>query len=323
VCDDEVRTLAQEIWGDLDGVSRTVRACGRGTVIWGWPLDRVMEMQKIAKDFESTRRLDTELAWLHRRAGETDIYFVANLGDTAQSLEARFRVTGREAEIWRADTGAIAAAGFAIAGGHTTVPLELDGHESVLVVFRRAAKVESRDAPRRTLETLASIDGVWEASFPADLGAPDQATFAKLASWTASEDEGVRYFSGTATYAKTVQAPATWFRDGTRLWLDLGKVGDIAEVSMNGHALGIIWKPPYRVDATDVLLAGTNTIEIKVTNQWTNRLIGDRAVPEDRRVLNSTVAPGGFGGGRGAGANLPLTPSGLIGPVTVLGEARR
>jgi hypothetical protein len=129
----------------------------------------------------------------------------------------------------------------------------------------------------------------------------------------------VKFFSGTATYSKTVNAPAGWFRAGAATILDLGRVGDIAEVSVNGRALGQLWKSPYQIDVSSALKPGENKIEIKVTNQWTNRIAGDAAGPADKKVL--ALAPpagrGGGGGGRGGGA-AALPESGLVGPVTIL-----
>jgi len=100
--------------------------------------------------------------------------------------------------------------------------------------------------------------------------------------------------------------------------LDLGTVYDLAEVSVNGKELGTLWKPPYRVDVTDVLKSGANSLEIKVTNQWTNRLAGDQSASPDNRILPA--------GGRmmgGFGRPLPLNESGLIGPVTVVSVVSR
>ncbi len=317
-CDDQVRRFGAEVWGDLDGVSRTMRRCGNGMVIWGWPLDRVMAMLHITPDFASSRGLDTNLVWTHRRHDHLDIYLVANLTGEAQDVDARFRVAGRAAEIWHPDTGAIEEAGYAITGDRTVVPLSLTAHESVFVVFRKPAVVASRREPRLHIETLATIAGPWDVRFPPGLGAPAQARFPELASWTEQPDEGVRYFSGTATYTKTVPAPAAWFRDDAHIWLDLGVVRDLAEVRVNGHALGILWKPPYRVDVTNALRSGENQFEIKVTNEWTNRLLGDRAAPPGRKILNSPVRVGGFGGNRGVSDSAPeLPPSGLLGPVTI------
>ena len=121
------------------------------------------------------------------------------------------------------------------------------------------------------------MSGPWDVSFPAGGGAPASITLADLASWTTNADSGVKYFSGTATYTKTLAEPDSWVRPGARILLDLGAVKDLAQVSVNGHALGILWKPPYRVDVTDALKMGTNQLEIQVTNEWTNRQIGDRS----------------------------------------------
>ena len=129
----------------------------------------------------------------------------------------------------------------------------------------------------------------------------------------AHADAGVRSFSGTATYTTTIDAQQSWLRPGRRLLLDLGTVFDVADVTVNGRAVDTLWKPPYRVDITGALRAGRNEITIAVTNQWSNRIIGDRVVPANRRVLLGST-PAGRGGG-------PAEPqeSGLLGPVTVLG----
>ena len=122
----------------------------------------------------------------------------------------------------------------------------------------------------------------------------------------------MKYFSGTATYAKSVQASREWFAPDRAVFLDLGQVGDIAEVSVNGRALGQLWKAPYRVDVSAVLRPGDNQLEIKVTNEWKNRIAGDRLLPAGRKIL---AAPAGGRGG--PGGQLPVPESGLIGPVTI------
>ena len=122
-------------------------------------------------------------------------------------------------------------------------------------------------------------------------------------------DAGVKYFSGTGTYAKTIQAPADWFKKGARLWLDLGDVKNLAEVSVNGKPLGILWKPPFRVDVTDALKPGANALEIKVTNLWVNRLIGDQQPGVPKKYTYTTQ--------QFYRADSPLLPSGLLGPVVL------
>jgi len=308
-----VQALADDLWGDLDGISRTKRSCGKGMVVWGLPLSEILTSMNIPKDFEYSRALDANLSWIHRRAGDADIYFVVNHTDNFQQFDARFRVDGKEAELWHPDTGEIESAGYIITDKLTTVKLHLAPSESVFVVFRKAASSPSRVLAAAESTTLATFGGPCDVNFPENLGAPERIKFEKLESWTANADEGVKYFSGTATYTGTLQAPQSWLSPGAKLLLDLGTVMDLAEVSVNGMKLDTLWKPPYRVDVTDVLKSGMNQLEIKVTNQWTNRLIGDRSVSPDKRIL-----PEGGGMMFGFGGPLPLNESGLIGPVTVI-----
>ena len=166
---------------------------------------------------------------------------------------------------------------------------------------------------------LAKVSGPWEVHFRQNRGAPPSLNMAKLTSWTDSSDAGIKYFSGTATYTTTLQAPAIWFHPGRHIYLDLGKVRDIAEVHINGVPAGLTWAPPYRVDVTAALKPGTNKLEIKVTNEWTNRQIGDRLLPADKRILapaGGRAAPGGGAFGRPQ----TLPESGLLGDVRLVAE---
>jgi len=125
----------------------------------------------------------------------------------------------------------------------------------------------------------------------------------------------VKYFSGTGSYTKTVQAPREWFRSGARLWLDLGDVKNIAEVSVNGKKLGTVWKPPFKIDVTSALKPGTNTLEVRVTNLWVNRLIGDQQPGATRKYTYTAQ--------QFYRADSPLLPSGLLGPVRMVSAANR
>jgi hypothetical protein len=278
---------------------------------------------RVPKDVEYSRALDAPISWIHRHAAEkdvlfSDIYFVANRSDSAQDIEMRFRVHGLEPEIWHPDTGTSDPAAYTTTDDRTTVPLHLSARESVFVVFRRAALSSSRSLADVKGTTLATIDGPWSISFPPNLGAPAAVQAAKLESLTANTEDGVKYFSGTATYAKTIRAPREWFRPGAQIRIDLGTVFDLAEVSINGKTVGSLWKAPYALDVTQALKPGDNRLEIKVTNEWTNRIIGDRLAPADKKILNVPAPPPGA-----PGANTPPLPlSGLIGPVTVVSVNR-
>jgi len=154
---------------------------------------------------------------------------------------------------------------------------------------------------------LATVDGSWNVSFQPGRGAPDTVTLDKLISWSDSPDAGVKYFSGAGTYSKTLQAPADWFKKGAHLWIDLGDVKNLAEVTVNGTSLGIVWHTPYRVDATRALKPGANEVSIRVINAWVNRLIGDQQPDATTKYTFADVKP--------YKANSPLLPSGLLGPV--------
>jgi alpha-L-rhamnosidase len=155
-----------------------------------------------------------------------------------------------------------------------------------------------------------AIEGAWQVSFPPNLGAPATTNFDRLMSWTESADDGIKYFSGTATYEKELEIPADFFSASRKLLLDLGAVKNLAEVDLNGKNLGILWKEPFRVDMTDAAVAGTNRLKIRVTNLWPNRLIGDEKLPAAQRITWASVHP--------YKANSPLLPSGLLGPMRIL-----
>jgi beta-galactosidase/beta-glucuronidase len=164
--------------------------------------------------------------------------------------------------------------------------------------------------PKPVDTRLTSVDGAWDVAFQPNRGAPAKAKLPTLASWHENTDAGVKYFSGTATYTKTIDAPADWFKAGGKLWLDLGDVKNIAEITVNGKPLGVLWKAPFRVDVTGALKPGSNTLEIKVTNLWVNRLIGDQQPDVTTKYTYTAV--------QFYRADSPLLPSGLIGPVQLI-----
>jgi hypothetical protein len=121
-------------------------------------------------------------------------------------------------------------------------------------------------------------------------------------------DEGIKFFSGTASYICSFEASGSFMDKGTRYLLDLGRVGDLAEIIINGSNAGLIWKDPFTIDVTGLIRKGANKIEIRVTNEWTNRLAGDMKSAPGKKILNSPLF---------VRAN-SLNESGLIGPVKIL-----
>jgi hypothetical protein len=131
------------------------------------------------------------------------------------------------------------------------------------------------------LPPTIEIEGPWELEFPAGWGAPPRVTLERLISWTDHPESGVKYFSGTATYRRRFELPANMLRGDGRLYLDLGRVAVIAQAKLNGHDLGVLWKPPFRAEITEVVHARENDLELSITNLWPNRLIGDDHMPAD------------------------------------------
>ena len=340
--DGEIRALATDLWGDMDGVTDIQHAFGKGMTYWGLSLDEVLSRLHVRPDFTSSGSLEAPPAWIHRRTADADIYFVVNQADAPEHIDARFRASGKDVEVWRPMTGqmnevktnaaattavpdrsgnrqpGIEPAAYVEEAGFTTVSLDLAERESVFVVFynANAAAPAAHPAAHEVESTLTTLSGPWTLTFPPNWGAPPSVKMPNLVSWTTFADPGVKYFSGTAAYTKDVQAPKAWFRPGERVLLDLGEVRDIAEVKVNGKSVGMVWAPPYRLDVTGALKPGVNRLAIEVTNEWTNRIVGDRLLPPDQRVLSQSGAPpsrGGFFFG-------PREPaeSGLLGSVSLI-----
>ena len=306
----EFQKLNDELFGDGTGVHQV----GKGTVYAGQSLTDVFNALKVAPDFDYTKpESDTRILFAHRRLAEGDLYFVDNRNDRDETVDATFRVTGKAPELWHPETGKAEPVSYQIADGRTTVPLHLEPWGTVFVVFRTPTKATSRTLSKVVETELATVDGPWKVSFQPGRGAPASITLDKLISWPDSTDTGVKYFSGAGTYTQTIQASPDWFKKGAKLCIDLGDVKNLAEVTVNGKSLGIVWHTPYRVDATSALKPGSNEVSIKVINAWVNRLIGDQQPDATTKYTFADVKP--------YKADSPLQASGLLGPVRLYSAA--
>ena len=302
----EFKSLVGELFGDGSGV----HTLGKGKVYAGQDLGEVFKAMNLAPDFDYAKASsDADIEFVHRKLADGEVYFIDNRGDQAQTIDAKFRVIGRAPELWYAETGATTPTSFAVLNGRTNVPLQLEPWGTVFVVFRKHSNETTHTIPIVTDTTLAQIEGPWSVAFQPDRGAPASISIDKLESWSESSDDGVKYFSGAGTYTKTVQATAEWFTKGSKTYLDLGSVKNLAEVTVNGRDLGVVWHAPFRIDVTGVLKPGTNQVQIKVVNSWVNRLIGDQQ-PGATKYTFADVKP--------YKASSPLPPSGLLGPVAIV-----
>ena len=251
----EFERLTARLFGDGTGEHRV----GKGIVFAGIRVGEAMSKLRLPEDFTYSKADGkTKILFVHRRLRDGDLYFVDNRNDQSESLEATFRVSGRTPELWHAETGKSEPVSYRIDGGRTTIQLRLDPWDAVFVVFRRPTVLNSNALPALKETRLADIEGPWRVNFEAGRGAPAYATFDKLASWSDSTIAGIRYFSGVGAYHRTIDAPSSWFErtSNAKLWLDLGGVDNLAEVTVNGINVGTGWHRPYRVEVTKALRRG-------------------------------------------------------------------
>ena len=311
--------------------------------------------------------------YLHRTTNEAEIYFVSSSSEQPTSGLLSFNVSGMQPEFWHPDSGRIEACPvYAQKDGRTLLPMVFDPAGSVFVVFRNklttpsvtevalggepVMSISERINPLATAraffksgghlslqtsdgkqidaripeQTERSLNDDWAVAFEG-VGAPADTDFKTLIPWNEHTDEAIRYFSGTGTYRKTIHIKK---KDRQRIWLDLGSVEVIATVAVNGTDVDIAWKPPFLVDITNAVRPGDNTIEIKVSNLWVNRLIGDEEFPDDIGFSSKGLAvlpdwyaqnkprpqPGRktFTTNKYYEKGDPLMPSGLVGPVSLI-----
>jgi hypothetical protein len=303
----EFEKIVSQLWLNENGEN----AFGKGKVFAGQSLQDVLKVLNITPDFSYTKpEENTRVLFVHRKLDDLDIYWINNRSSRTEDIEAAFRVGGKSAEIWHPETGEIEQASYTIETIQTRVPLHLKANDAVFVVFRNKTSEKTRTVTAPKEQVLTVIEGPWNVSFQEKRGAPAQTTFETLTAWNENTNPGIRYFSGTGTYSQKIDAPADWLKSGADLWLDLGVVKNLAEVAINGKSLGIAWNPPFRINLKDALKQGENIIEIRVTNLWVNRLIGDQQPGMDKKITYTTMA---F-----YRADSPLMPSGLLGPVQIL-----
>lgn len=317
-CDAEVEAIAREAWGT--GRMRSTKQ-----------LPEIFHDDGLAPDFEGKG-----LLYIHRRAGDADIYFVSHRSEEPASVECTFRVAGKAPELWDPETGAIRALPeFRETDGRTRVPLHFEAMQSWFVIFRPAkGEGPSTGANFVRPRHIADVGGAWQVTFDPRWGGPQEpVVFNGLEDWAKSQDLRIRHYSGTTIYRKSFDLPSESIGGNHRLMIDLGRVEVMARGRINGVDCGIAWKPPYRLDITKAARAGENAMEIEVVNLWINRMIGDEQLPEDGRwkdfetllewpdwFRTGKARPSGrftFTTCRHYRQDSPLAASGLFGPVTI------
>jgi hypothetical protein len=294
----EFRRITDDLWS--------------GRVIADRSVGEVLSSLGLPPDWAATNADAPPVMVLHRTLEDGDIYFVSSRAHQAATADMAFRVTGRVPELWDADTGTRSPLAFRMEKGLTLVPIDFDPDGAALIVLRKPAPpgIREMSLPSPMAATaILQLDRGWTLTFQPGRGAPAGGVPAAAGSWSDSDVDGIRYFSGTGTYTRSFDLPADTLADGRRFILDLGEVAELADVTVNGHRLRTLWKLPYSLDVTDTLKAGRNNVELRVTNLWVNRLVGDQQ-PGAVKIAH-VVEPV-------YRADAPLRRSGLLGPVRLL-----
>jgi hypothetical protein len=315
--DATVRSISDKLFGGpfkLNNEGVAVRHVGKGRVIKGPYHAESFKSVGLDRDViitDSTQLKLSGMAWTHRVTQDHEIYFFSNQVNKDRNVTVSLRSSGKEAILYDAvGNDVFVPSKSEVVNARTQVTFNIAANGSKFVLLRPKTKSTTLAYHKidSNLKQTQTLSGDWSVTFDSTLGGPEGTNiFLSLTDWIAHKDPAIQYYSGTAKYFKMFQwKPATY--DG-RVFLDLGRVENIAEVFVNGISYGVAWTPPYRVEITKALKNGENELTIEVTNTWANRLIGDYHLPGEKRITNTTAPY------RLAGKS--LLPAGLLGPVTI------
>ncbi len=342
-CDTEIKKNAEKIWGKTLSLKEiTIQNYGKGKIYWGGDLSHssdnelypgyeavasILKEMGVAEDFKSS---NGKIRYTHKKLKDGDIYFIANRTSDTFQTNCNFRVTEGSIELWDPLTGEIREISqYKREKNHTIVPINFNAFQSYFIVFDKNRKTPQSKSNSNfdKLVPLQQIEGEWNVSFDPSWGGPEEAVFPSLSDWSKNEDEGIKYYSGTAIYRKKFNFNSNM--NERKFYLHLGEVKNIARVKLNGKDLGVIWTAPWQVEITNALAEGANHLEIEVANLWINRLIGDEHFPDDgikngkwpEWLVNKTPRPTKrftFSTYKFYTKDSPLVKSGLLGPVQLL-----
>ncbi len=352
-CDDKVRSIAEKIWGTTEiKQEMTARQHGKGKIIsgrevylWNPAGKEKPDSSDLYPDYSVTAAILKEegcrpdfisggkIRYAHRSLADAEIYFISNRTDSIVQDTCIFRNGTNSGELWDAVTGELySLRTITSLGGMTAVPVLLEPYQSYFIVFNKPERTDIDKTLKLntfTVEkTIRTLEGPWTVTFDTAIGGPAKSIFPSLADWTKQPEEGIKYYSGIASYSKTFDLPEYTGLQSCELFLDLGSVKNLARVTLNGRDLGVLWTPPWQVRITGFIKRRSNHLRIDVANLWINRLIGDETKPFDGIVngkwpewlVNKVPRTSGrytFTTHHYYKKGDPLSESGLLGPVTI------
>lgn len=270
-------------------------------------LKESFEILGIPRDLDATKN-KARIAWTHRKLTDGDIYFISNQENRDQDFDLSFRVKGLQPEIWDAVTGETKSAlQWKMENDRTEMKIPLAANGSVFVIFRKLTSVKENNHRSSLGKWKTDISHNWMVKFDSSFGGPvlNQA-FKKLSPWNESQNDSIKYYSGTVVYTRTFGLSN--LKSNIAYYLSIDSLFNMATIRINGKECGTIWTKPYRLDVSKAIVNGLNKIEIAVTNTWFNRLQHDNTLPENKR-LTWTTAPLSFM------KDLPMQKAGLEGNI--------
>ena len=323
-CDTELKTIADKIWGKCDGNTILSNQYGKGTVYWGKTLQEVLKELKISPDFEvkGIDNCDRYIDYIHRQTATEYIYFVSNSSESEQHFTAVFRVdAARTPEIRDAETGLIQReVDYSKVENGIQIEFNMDPLASRFVVFRNKSEGKndfglSYDLQfgfQKTKQISEPIDITtnWDVSFNTEMGGPASFRMDSLTSWSNLDEDGVKYYSGKATYTRDFTVNEEALTKGAEVYVVFEDIQEMARVSVNGNDCGIVWTPPYKANITPYLKSGKNTITVEVINTWNNRIVGDITNPAGEQYTQTNIK-------YKFKPDKPLLNSGLIGKAEI------
>jgi hypothetical protein len=327
-CDAEVKTIADKLWGKCDGEKVFSNRFGKGTVYYGKSVKQVLEELNIRPDFEvkGIDNCDKHIDYIHRQTETEDIYFVSNSSQMEEKVTCVFRVDeNRVPEIWDAETGLIQRdVKYSKVDNGISIELIMDPLASRFMVFRDKSTGKNDAGLNYNLQygfnhkqkaeginVSIDITDNWDISFNPDMGGPKSHQIETLTSWTDIDNEGIKYYSGSASYSRDFSVAEENLSKETKAFIAFEDIQEMARVFVNGNDCGIVWTPPYKTNITPYLKTGINNITVQVINTWNNRIVGDLKNPKEKAYTN-TNAKSKFT------TDSPLLKSGLMGKAEIL-----
>ena len=308
-----VKKISNSMWsGD-----NNIRTYGKGNVIDKIPLHEAMDVLEIKQDVDLGG--DYSVLWTHRANENMDIYFLTNQSDKKIVFKPSFRIKGKQPQLWDPITGDIRRLNnYEQKEGRLYVDIEMLPYQSWFIIFsdKKQSITDSNNKNFPDYEILNKIDSPWTVDFEnKSFGPKEEKVFDQLSDWTLNKDEKIKFYSGSATYKNkfTVEGELNKL---DKIYLDLGKVGVMASLKINGKDLGTTWIAPHHFDISSAIKIGDNQIEIEVVNVWRNRLTGDSFLKKEKRHTYVSVDQSPEQG-LILSKEDSLISSGLLGPVII------